>query len=269
VATLVLSSQTQMPFKTVQDLEKFIATRSYVEGYSFSPADQVALAALSGIPDRATYPNAYRWAIHIIALVGLSNVSFNGTTSAPAAVAKATPAAAPKKAAPADDFDDMFGDDEAKPAAPAAAAAVDDMDDIFNYGEGDEEETEEEKATNKARQARMALARKLKEEKDAKDGKSKKPKEKMVEKSLVVLEVKPWEADTDLEMVWHEILKYQQEGLSWGETFRLEPVAYGIKKLVLTCTIVDSLVVLDDITENIEALEQWVQSVNIAAMNKI
>mmetsp|Transcript_4044 Transcript_4044/g.4022 ORF Transcript_4044/g.4022 Transcript_4044/m.4022 type:complete len:214 (-) Transcript_4044:29-670(-) len=178
---------------------------------------------------------------------------------------KATPAPAPKKAD--DDFDDLFGDEEEQPAKeqPAKAAATND---IFDYGE-DDNETEEEKAANKARQARIAHALKLKEEKDAKEGKVKKEKAKVVEKSLVVLEVKPWEADTDLEMVWREILKYEQEGLAWGETFKLEPVAYGIKKLVLTCTIVDSLVVLDDITENIEALDQWVQSVNIAAMNKI
>jgi translation elongation factor EF-1beta len=266
-----LSHQQTMPFKSLQELESFIATRSYVEGYAFSPADAKALSALSGIPCRTTFPNAYRWAIHIIALVGLANVTFNGSCTGVAA-AKAAPA--PAKAAPApakkaadDDFDDMFGDDEAKPAA--APAAKDDMDDIFNYGEGDEEETEEEKAANKARQERIALALKLKNEKDAKEGKVKKVKEKMVEKSLVVLEVKPWEADTDLEMVWREILKYQQEGLTWGENFKLEPVAYGIKKLVLTCTIVDSLVVLDDITENIEALEEYVQSVTIAAMNKI
>ncbi len=46
----------------------------------------------------------------------------------------------------------------------------------------------------------MALALKLKEEKDAKEGKVKKEKEKPVEKSLVVLEVKPWETDTDLKV---------------------------------------------------------------------
>jgi translation elongation factor EF-1beta len=57
---------------------------------------------------------------------------------------------------------------------------------------------------------------------------------------------------SDLEMVWNKIKEYQQEGLAWGESFKLEPVAYGIKKLVMTVTIVDSLVVLDDITENIE-----------------
>ena len=140
---------------------------------------------------------------------------------------------------------------------------------------GDDEETNEdgetaaEAAATKARQERMALALKLKEEKDAKDGKVKKEKEKAVEKSLVVLEVKPWEADTDLKMVWEKICEYTQEGLSWGATYKLEPVAYGIMKLVMTCTIVDSLVLMDDITENIEGLEEWVQSVQVASMNKI
>jgi seryl-tRNA synthetase len=110
------------------------------------------------------------------------------------------------------------------------------FDDIF---EEDEDATEEEKAAAKARQARMEQARKLKEEKDAKEGKKKKDKPKAVEKSLCVLEVKPWEADTDLKMVWEKIREYKQEGLTWGETYKLEPVAFGIMKLVMTCTIVD------------------------------
>ena len=41
----------------------------------------------------------------------------------------------------------------------------------------------------------MALAKQLKDEKDAKDGKSNAKKDKPVEKSVVVLEVKTWEAD--------------------------------------------------------------------------
>jgi len=156
------------------------------------------------------------------------------------------------------------------PAEKAPAAKADDFDDMFGDEEVDENgETAAERAANKARGERMALAKKLKEEKDAKEGKTKKDKEKPVEKSLIVLEVKPWEADTDLEMVWREIIKYQQEGLSWGQNFKLEPVAYGIKKLVMTVTIVDSLVLLDDITDNIEALENHVQSVYVASMNKI
>lgn len=155
----------------------------------------------------------------------------------------------------------------------------------------DDEATEEEKAATKARLERMATARRLKEEKDARDvkeGKTKKEKVKAVEKSLVVLEVKPWEADTDLKLVWSKIKEYQQEGLSWGESYKLEPVAFGIMKLVMTATIVDrsyciilyyyhfvtwmscrSKVLMDDITDNIESLEDLVQSVTIASMNKI
>jgi len=144
------------------------------------------------------------------------------------------------------------------------------VDDMFGGEELNEDgETAAEAAATKARLARMEAARKLKEEKDAKDGKVKAAKEKPAEKSLIVLDVKPWEADTDLEAVWHMIKEYQQEGLVWGETFKLEPVAYGIKKLVMTCTIVDSLVLMDDVTENIEKLEDHVQSVTVASMNKI
>ena len=139
------------------------------------------------------------------------------------------------------------------------------MDDMF-YEQNDDE-TEEEKAATLARRKRMAEAKRLKDEKDAKDGKKKKEKE--AEKSLLVLEVKPWEADTDLEMVWKKIIEYKQDGLTWGATFKLEPVAFGIKKLILTASIVDSMVLMDDITDNIEALEEFVQSVQVVSMNKI
>jgi translation elongation factor EF-1beta len=176
-----------------------------------------------------------------------------------AAPAPAVPSSGDKKAA--------------APAKKASAPAADDFDDMFGGGDdeelNEEGETAAEAAATKARQARMEAARKLKEEKDAKDGKVKSTKEKPVEKSLLVLEVKPWEADTDLEKVWHMIKEYKQDGLAWGETFKLEPVAYGIKKLVMTCTIVDSMVLMDDITENIEALEEHVQSCTVASMNKI
>ena len=230
-------------FPTVDALEKHLATRSYITGYALSQDDKTELQALASIPSAGTHPNVFRWAAHIVALTGL-NVIVGGS----AAPASAAPSA--KKAAPAaDDFDDMFG------------------------GEDDEEELNEdgenaaEAAATKARHERMETARKLKEEKDAKDGKKK--AEKAPEKSLLVLDVKPWEADTDLEAVWHMIKEYKQEGLSWGESYKLEPVAYGIKKLVMTCTIVDALVLVDDITENIEALEEHVQSCTVASMNKI
>ena len=216
-----------------------LTTPRVFTGYALSEDDKKAFKALSTFPGRDT-PNAYRWALHVAALTGLMLGGGAPSSSAPSAAAK--PAAAKKD----DDDMDLFGDD----------------DDVNSDGEN-----AEEAAATKARRERMEAARKLKEEADAKKGLKKKEKE--AERSLIVLDVKPWEADTDLEAVWRKIIEYQQEGLRWGETFKLEPVAYGIKKLVLTVTIVDALVLLDDITDHIEALEDHVQSVTVASMNKV
>lgn len=235
-----------MSFATVELLEKHLATRSYVTGFSLSADDKKQIATLSGVPCKKSFPNSWRWATHVVALTGHTFCTKGACAGAKSSSAPA-PAAA---AADEDDFDMGFGDDD---------------DEELN----DEGENAAEAAATAARKARMEAALKLKQDKDAKDGKVKADKPKPVEKSLVVLEVKPWEADTDLEKVWHLIKEYTQEGLVWGESFKLEPVAYGIMKLVMTCTIVDSLVLLDDVTENIEALDQFVQSVNIASMNKI
>ena len=90
----------------------------------------------------------------------------------------------------------------------------------------EEGENAEEAAATAARHARMEAARKLKEEKDLKDGKKK--SEKAAEKSLIVLDVKPWEADTDMAAVWKLIVAHEIPGLTWGEKFQLEPVAYGM-----------------------------------------
>jgi elongation factor 1-beta len=230
-------------FPTLADLETFLSTRSYISGYQFSADDVKEFNALNGVPSFGTYPNVHRWAKHIAALSGLPFTVASGKVGAVAAPATVSTATAGSASKPADDFNIFEADDD--------------------------DATEEEKAATKARQERMALARKLKEEKDAKDGK-KKDKQKEAEKSLVVLEVKPWEADTDLEGLWKQIVtEKQQDGLTWGANFKLEPVAYGIKKLVLTATIIDAKVVLDDITEYIESFDQFVQSVEIASMNKI
>eukprot|EP00606_Chrysophyceae_sp_TOSAG23-5_P001235 GSChrysophyteH2.ASY1.ANO1.1703.1 assembled CDS len=174
------------------------------------------------------------------------------------------------------------GSSSAAPAKKAAKTAAADDDDFDMFGDEEEEEEEEEwdgtlnadgesaaevKAAA-ARRERMDAALKLKQAADAKKEK-KVAKEKPPEKSLIVLEVKPWEAETDLKMVWEEICKSKQDGLTWGASYKLEEMAFGIKKLVMTCSIEDAKVLMDDVTDKIEALDQWVQSVQVASMNKI
>ena len=49
----------------------------------------------------------------------------------------------------------------------------------------------------------------------------------------------------------------------------MEPLAYGIKKLRIVCVIEDDKVSVEELTEKIEEFADLVQSVDIAAFNKV
>mmetsp|Transcript_10769 Transcript_10769/g.16028 ORF Transcript_10769/g.16028 Transcript_10769/m.16028 type:complete len:175 (-) Transcript_10769:1021-1545(-) len=87
------------------------------------------------------------------------------------------------------------------------------------------------------------------------------------ERTLVCIEVKPWDVDQDLMELWKKITtSITQDGLKWGESCTLVPVAFGIKKIRCTFTVgVNNS--SDDIVEAIEAMEDEVQSVDITSMN--
>ncbi|XP_003748382.1 elongation factor 1-delta isoform X2 [Galendromus occidentalis] len=149
----------------------------------------------------------------------------------PAAAPKAKPAA--KKAAP-------------KPSAPAA-----EDDDIDLFGSDDDAEA------NAVREERLkAYAEK----------KSKKPA--IVAKSSVVLDVKPWDDETDMKALESAVRTVSMDGLIWG-TSKLVPVGYGINKLQIVCVVEDDKVSIDELAEKLAEFEDFVQSVDIAAFNKI
>jgi translation elongation factor EF-1beta len=58
------------------------------------------------------------------------------------------------------------------------------------------------------------------------------------------------------------------DGLLWGVS-KLVPLAYGIMKLQILCIIEDDKVSVDELQEKIQEFEDFVQSVDIAAFNKI
>ena len=55
----------------------------------------------------------------------------------------------------------------------------------------------------------------------------------------------------------------------WNPRVSTPALAYGIFKLCVTCVVEDDKVGSDDLTEKIEAFEDEVQSVDIAAFQKI
>jgi len=147
---------------------------------------------------------------------------------------------------------------EQEASKPAAAAANDDDDDFELFDDGSDEETEEEKAA--AEKKKAALVAKYNEKK------SKKPA--LIAKSSILLDVKPWDDETDMKEMERLVRTIIVDGLVWG-TAKLVEVGYGIKKLQIMCVVEDDKVGTDILEEEITKFEDFVQSVDVAAFNKI
>ena len=148
-----------------------------------------------------------------------------------------------------------------KAAAPPAKKEESDDDD-FKFSD-DEEEKAAPKETEMQRMKRLAAEKKAEAE-----AKEKSKKKVVVLKSNVILDVKPWDDETDMKELEAAVRGVKMEGLVWGNS-KLVEIGFGIKKLQISSCIVDDLVGLYDLEDNIMALEDYVQSVDIAAHNKI
>merc|ERR1712158_309007 len=130
--------------------------------------------------------------------------------------------------------------------------------DVDLFGSDDEEENEE---AEKLKAERIAAYNARKSAKEDKKG-------KVVAKSNIIFDVKPWDDETDLVAMEKLVRSIEMEGLLWG-TGKLVAVGYGIKKLQITCVIVDDLVSTDLLEEKMTEFEDFVQSVDVVAFNKI
>ncbi|KAL8436994.1 hypothetical protein Efla_007848 [Eimeria flavescens] len=81
-----------------------------------------------------------------------------------------------------------------------------------------------------------------------------KKKKEVINKSSLVIEIKPASAETDLDEIARLAKGIQMEGLTWGEAIKKVPVAFGLYKLQLSCVILDDVVNTNEITDQIEAL---------------
>ncbi|KAL6319388.1 hypothetical protein AAG906_014062 [Vitis piasezkii] len=217
----------------LKKLDEYLLTRSYISGYQASKDDITVHAALSKAPS-SEYVNVSRWYNHIEALLRISGVSGEGCGVTIEGFAPVDAVATP----PAED-------------TKATAAEDDDDDDVDLFGE----ETEEEKKAAEARAAAVKASGKKKES----------------GKSSVLLDVKPWDDETDMKKLEEAVRSIKMEGLLWGAS-KLVPVGYGIKKLQIMLTIVDDLVSVDDLIEEqltVEPTNEYVQSCDIVAFNKI
>jgi len=140
------------------------------------------------------------------------------------------------------------------PKAAGDSKKVDDDDDVDLFGSEDEAEAAEAEALKQKRVAEYAAK------------KAKKPA--VIAKSNVILDVKPWDDETNMKELENAVRSITMDGLLWGSS-KLVPVGYGIQKLQIATVVEDDKVSIDELQEKIEAFEDFVQSVDIAAFNKI
>jgi elongation factor 1-beta len=193
--------------------------------------DDMAVYAEFELPPPSKYTNVVRWYNHIDALLKLSGVTAVGQG------VKVESSAVPEAST-----------SDAKGKAPAAD---DEDDDVDLFGE----ETEEEKQAAEERAAKVKASGKKKES----------------GKSSVLLDVKPWDDETDMVKLEEAVRSIKMEGLLWGAS-KLMPVGYGIKKLQIMMTIIDDLVSVDTLIEDhlcVEPANEYIQSCDIVAFNKI
>lgn len=130
-------------------------------------------------------------------------------------------------------------------------AADDDDVDLF----GSDEEVDEEAERVKAERVKEYEARKAN-------------KPKPVQKSVVTFEVKPWDDETDMKAMEEAVRAVEMDGLVWGAS-KLVPIGYGVNKLQITLVVEDDKVSMDELQEQVQELEDYVQSTDIAAMQKL
>jgi len=216
-------------------LEKWLSTRSYIVDYTPSQADVKCFQVLKSAPDVAKYPHAYRWYKHI--------ASFESEF-----------AELPGDAS--EDYTNYGPDSATLPVNPAKAPATteEDDDDIDLFGSDDEEEDAE--------------AARVREERLAEYHKKKAGKVKPAAKSIVTMDIKPWDDETDMEALEKNARAIEKDGLVWGAS-TLVAVGFGIKKLQINLVVEDEKVSLDELQQQIEEDEDHVQSTDIAAMQKL
>lgn len=83
---------------------------------------------------------------------------------------------------------------------------------------------------------------------------TKEQKKKVINKSSLVIDVKPYSIRTDLDNLANLIKGIKISGLTWGETVKKVPIAFGLFKLQMICTIIDDEVNTEEIIDSIEGV---------------
>ena len=222
------------------DLEKKLANNLFVKGAQPSHEDAEAFEKFitaKCVPDQDKFPSVWAW-YSLMVLFEDEVIKSWKASPKPEQGKKGGKGKGGKK-------------EDKKPEKEEKKEEKKEEDDMDLFGE----ETEEDK------QAKEEMKKKNKDKK--------KGKKKEVDKSHVILEVKGWEADQDLEALAKKIINtIKKDGLSWNTGYKLEEVAFGVKKLIIAFLAEDDKCSVQEITDELESWENDIQSVEVVSFNK-
>lgn len=261
-------------------LDAYLASRVYVFGLEPTTQDTTLFGLIGSAPESG-FGNVTRYYNHIQSFSAEAQAKFITIDGLSVSDAPVAPAAKESKK----DDDDSDSD----------------LDLGLDSDSDSDDDDEDGKETLKERAIRLAKEAEAKQAAAKKKSKKRRPPER----SEIILDVKPFDSETDLEALaakikgttlpslrdkeypgpnedgetWADLEKQAQEvderitletGHHWGENHQLEEMAFGIKKLRIQCVVQNELVGSDLLISLIT--ETWpdeVQSVDVAGFQKM
>jgi len=248
------------------NLNQYLADKSYIEGYTPTQKDVATWNALSLPINAEKFIHLARWYRHIASYSDQQRSLFPGNkvfeteeekpVASEEAEADSAGAEEETQETPAEETPAEETQAEETQAEEIQVEAVQEAadDDFELFGDDPDADAEHE--------AWIEERAREQNEKKAATGKV------LIAKSMVTFDVKPVELETDMQALEDSVRSIEMEGLEW-KVSELVDVCYGIRKLQIRAVIVDDLASVDDVAERIEAFDELVQSVDIAAFNKL
>merc|ERR1712135_132576 len=118
-----------------------------------------------------------------------------------------------------------------------------------SFGAGAAQAEEENEEAERIKAERIAAYNARKSAKEEKKG-------KVIAKSNIILDIKPWDDETPLDKLEECVRSVTMDGLLWG-TGKFVAVGYGIKKLQITCVVEDDKVSTDDLEDQITGFDDY------------
>lgn len=214
-----------------------LARKSYLEGYKASKADFLMLWQLPRTVDAQLFPHIARWKAHIEILTPPAGVQRDDHTSVPSS---SSAAAAADESAPVA---------EEEKAARVTDEKKDEEDPLAFLGDEDDDEETKDMMKSKSAKVKEVLDRQAAKAAQA--------------RSNLTLDIKPYDAETDMAEVERRVRELQIEGVKWLGSALMD-VAFKIKMLRITAQLTDVLAGMDTVRDCItEALPDLVQSTDV------